>query len=270
MQESVDEYWIADKEKDKTRRMGSNEGNLESLDEHVTDSNINEILRQKMEDEEKQEQVRQQQLQRIKTRHITEFANEQNHDFASVLGLPQVTLKQLYERFDESEPIVIDALREKAYFHKMVEGYPTKLSQSPMEGCSLMGTHLNSCNIIDFYVCMQPFSKFNAALVQSFEDLERETQPEHGFASICLETAMIKQARLSLRQRVKAIQDGIDSSYLKGQELFEEDFYLGCPDALVYLMKRMHMEGHPDNLYKLSDALVISKLDAEVSLLPFV
>lgn len=82
-----------------------------------------------------------------------------------MLGLPQVTLKQLYERFDESEPIVIDALREKAYFHKMVEGYPTKLGTQPMEGMTLMGTHLNNCNIIDFYQCMTPFSKFNAALV---------------------------------------------------------------------------------------------------------
>lgn len=78
---------------------------------------------------------------------------------------------------------------------------------------------------------------------------------------------MIKEARMSLRSRVKAIQEGIDPDYLKGQELFEEDFYLGCPDALVYLMKRMHMEGHPDNLYKMADALVVSKLDAEVSLL---
>lgn len=55
MQESVDEYWIADKEKDKTRRVGSNESNMESLDEQVTDNNVDEILRQKLENEEQQE-----------------------------------------------------------------------------------------------------------------------------------------------------------------------------------------------------------------------
>ncbi len=55
-------------------------------------------------------------LNRIKKRHITEFANEQFNDFAEVLGLPQVTAEELYKRFDQKEPIVIDSLRENAFF----------------------------------------------------------------------------------------------------------------------------------------------------------
>lgn len=38
-----------------------------------------------------------------------------------------MTMEQLYQRFDESEPIVLDSLREQAFFQKMVEGYPSKL-----------------------------------------------------------------------------------------------------------------------------------------------
>ena len=37
-------------------------------------------------------------------------------------------MEQLYLRFDESEPIVLDALRESAFFKKMIEGYPNKLT----------------------------------------------------------------------------------------------------------------------------------------------
>jgi len=66
-------------------------------------------------------------LAKIKERHITEFANRQAADFATVLGLPQVTMEQLYMRFDESEPIVIDALRESAFFSQMIEGYPLQI-----------------------------------------------------------------------------------------------------------------------------------------------
>ena len=82
---------------------------------------------QKIMKQEQQENLRKDQLEKIKVRHITEFANEQYTDFATVLGLPEVTLEQLYNRFDESEAIVIDALRESAFLVKMVEGYPLRL-----------------------------------------------------------------------------------------------------------------------------------------------
>lgn len=58
----------------------------------------------------------------------------------------------------------------------------------------------------------------------------------------------------------------MDPDYLKGQELFEEDFYMGNPDKMIYLMKQLHVETAEANLYKHSNPLVISKLDTTVSL----
>lgn len=111
-----------------------------------------------------------------------------------------------------------------------------------------------------------PVTKLNAALAQSFQDLESETMPENGFAAACLEVNMIKKARFFLGQRSQIINEGgIDPDYLKGQELFEEDFYLGCPDKLIFQMKDFHMQGHETNLYKTSNPLIISKLDTQVS-----
>lgn len=178
--------------------------------------------------------MRQEQLAKIKQRHITEFANEQFSDFASVLGLPQVTMEQLYLRFDESEPIVIDALRESAFFQKMVEGYPLKL-ELPNESFASMGQHTPDCNLTEFFESYQVVSKFNASLEQAFADLEKETTPENGFAVTCIQVCMLKKARLVLRQRKQIMADGgKDPDHLKGQDLFEEDFYLGNCDKLVY------------------------------------
>lgn len=65
--------------------------------------------------------------------------------------------------------------------------------------------------------------------------MESETLPENGFASSCLELCLIKKARIQLRKIKKvSVEGGFDSEYLKGQELFEEDFYLGNSDKLIY------------------------------------
>lgn len=110
-------------------------------------------------------------------------------------------------------------------------------------------------------------SKFNAAMIQSFKDLEKETFPENGFAVSCLEVCMLKKARILLRMRKQICNEGgVDPDYLKGQDLFEEDFYLGNSDKLIYQMKQLHMEANEANLYKYSNPLVISKLDTTVSL----
>ena len=72
-------------------------------------------------------------------------------------------MDQLYLRFDESEPIVIDALRESAFFQKMVEGYPLKLMPHDPQHASI-GQHTPECNLTDFYESYQVVSKFNASL----------------------------------------------------------------------------------------------------------
>lgn len=73
-------------------------------------------------------------------------------------------MEQLYLRFDESEPIVIDALRESAFFQKMIEGYPQKILPAD-EKIAAIGQHTPDCNITDFFESMSVVSKFNASLV---------------------------------------------------------------------------------------------------------
>lgn len=147
----------------------------------------------------------------------------------------------------------------------MVEGYPLQI-KDPNEQHASMGQHTPNCNLTDFFESYQIVSKFSAALAQSFLDLERETTPENGFAAACIEVCMLRKARVLLRQRNKIMTEGVqDPDYLKGQDLFEEDFYLGNCDKLIYQMKVLHMEANEQNLYKMSNPLVMSKLDTQVS-----
>jgi hypothetical protein len=50
-----------------------------------------------------------------------------------------------------------------------------------------------------------------------------------------------------------------------GQKHFEEEFYLGNSDKLLYTMKEFHIEMHKDNITKTSDSLACSNLDIQVS-----
>jgi len=77
---------------------------------------------------------------------------------------------------------------------------------------------------------------------------------------------MLKKARTKLREYLKIRDEGGENPYqLKGQDFFEEDFYLGNCDKLLYQMKMLHMEANEQNLYKRSNPLVMSKLDTRVS-----
>jgi hypothetical protein len=116
-----------------------------------------------------------------------------------VLGISEITIEQLYNRFDESEHIVIDALRESAFCSKMIEGYPAQLCQLK-DGQLMIGTHTPDVNMTEFYECFESISKLNAALYQGFQELEKETSPENGFAVACLEVCMMKYARDVLRK----------------------------------------------------------------------
>ena len=100
----------------------------------------------------------------VKERHITKYANEQFSDFAQVLGLPKITMENLYNRFDQKEPIVIDSIRESAFFAKMVEGYPFALDDSKQIG-EVTGLHLAAGEpITDFYMSMGMVPRLNAAI----------------------------------------------------------------------------------------------------------
>lgn len=111
---------------------------------------------------------------------------------------------------------MIDALRERAFFQKIIEGFPKKMVKADTKQ-KLQGFPLTDCNITDFYVCMNPIAKLNASLAQSYQDLENETYPENGFAAACLEHQLMKHARYFLRLRVKTQNEGgIDPDYLQG------------------------------------------------------
>lgn len=128
-----------------------------------------------------------------------------------------------------------------------------------------MGLHTPEAGLTDFFECMSVLSKFNAALAQGFVELEKETLPENGFAVSCLELCMYRKAMILLKKQTQVIADGVDPEDLKGQSHFEEDFYFGCSDKLIQVMKELHIEIHPDNLYTRSNPLVTSKLDVQVS-----
>jgi len=102
-------------------------------------------------------------------------------------------------------------------------------------------------------------------LCQSFAELEKECLPENGFAVSCLELCMFRKAMIEIKKRRTIIADAFDVDDLKGQNFFEEDFYLGCPDKLIQVMKELHIEFHPENLYKRASPLVAGKLDLYVS-----
>ena len=125
---------------------------------------MNELFRQREVENEKLAANRKEALERIKRRHITEFANEQFSNFSEVLGIPQVTAEELYKRFDQKEPIIIDALRENAFFQKMVEGYPVKFKMEESKS-NKMGLHMAGAGLTDFFQSMNQLSKFNAALI---------------------------------------------------------------------------------------------------------
>jgi hypothetical protein len=108
-------------------------------------------------------------------------------------------MEMLYNRFDQKEPIVMDAIRESAFFSKMVEGFPATLGAHPNVG-ETNGLHLNNASITDFYVGLGMLSKLNAALVQSFSICETDCMPENGFASAALEIQFLREVRMLIRE----------------------------------------------------------------------
>jgi hypothetical protein len=89
---------------------------------------------------------------------------------------------------------VIDAIRESAFFSKMIEGYPSSLGTHKETG-ETTGLHLKDAGITDFYIGLGMLSKLNAALVQSFSNFESDCMPENGFALASLEICFMKEVR---------------------------------------------------------------------------
>ena len=181
MQESQADFWKIEEELTKKILSGSDEVLEVMNDEGEVDVHLRERMRAlKLQEKEKQDK-----LKDIASRHITEFANEQCTDFAEVLGMPEISVETLYNRFDQKEPIVIDCLRENAFFVKMVEGYPDKISQKPSIGTDL--GYPDEDGLTDFYENIEILPRFNAVIYQIMDQMEKDTLPENSFALSCLE-----------------------------------------------------------------------------------
>jgi hypothetical protein len=97
----------------------------------------------------------------------------------------------------------------------MVEGFPRPFAKIPL--LQPQGQHIPECGVQDFFDSLSMVTRFNAAIVQSLDELERETFPENGFAATCLEVCFLKKARMTLKQqRSFTIEGKVDPDYQKG------------------------------------------------------
>lgn len=82
--------------------------------------------------------------------------------------------------------------------------------------------------------------------------------PENGFATSTLETQMLIEARC----RFKTIKNN-EPLLTKSLSLIEEDFYLGKPDKLMFLMKEFRAHLSPSLIKHMSNPLLVAKLDVK-------
>ena len=107
--EAVREQWKLRDHFAKRARDGSDQPKGAALedDEQFAERMRNKILTEQQKVEGKKA---------IAKRHITEFANDQYTNFATILGLPEISLEDLVGKKDQREPIINDAIREKTFF----------------------------------------------------------------------------------------------------------------------------------------------------------
>ena len=255
--EAVREDWKLDEHFAKIRRDGSDQ-------KKEDDAEGSEKFAQKMRAKILADQQRSEDMKNISKKHITEFANDQYTNFATVLGLPEISLEDLSNKKDQREPIVSDAIREKSYFSKQTEGYPTFFSTKKMEGGNI-GLHTDKIGLTDFYQSLWITPKVNAALYQAFENIREVMTPENGYATTCLEICFLKEAREMLKKMHEFHDRNGQMSDVEGQSLIEEDFYLANSDKIVFAMKELKADMDPTQLYKRANPVVMSKLDIRVS-----
>jgi len=184
---------------DMTARPGSDE----TVEKTTSQLEVQERIRLKT----LRDQQHQLGIANIKAKHITEFANEQLTDFAAVLGLPEISLEDLAKKKDQPDLVVTDAVRERAYFARQLEGYPSYFSDVKEPGTKL-GLHTESVGLFDFYDSLSIVPKINAALFQTFAELVNVNKPENGLAVSALESELYKEARVVVKRMRMAYEAG--------------------------------------------------------------
>ena len=255
--QAVREQWKLREHLGKRARDGSDQPKGSALedDEQFAERMRNKILHEQQKVEGKKA---------IAKRHITEFANDQYTNFATILGLPEISLEDLVGKKDQREPIINDAIREKTFFAKQTEGYPSYFSERKMGGAAL-GLHTENIGICDFYESLAITPKVNAALYQAFESIKGTMTPENGFAASCLELCMIREARAEIKKLQIVFESDNQVCDVPGQNLIEDDFYLANSDKLIFAMKEFKADMEPSQMYTRANPVVMSKLDVQVS-----
>ena len=70
-------------------------------------------------------------------------------------------------------------------------------------------------------------------------------KPENGLAQSLLELCMIREARLKLHEQTDIKEGGGQDTEVQGLNHFEEDFYLGNSDKIIFTMKEFKSEADP-------------------------
>lgn len=195
----------------------------------------------------------------ITERHITEFAGDQQTDFANVLGLPEVTAGDLFKKQGQMDPLIIDAIREHSHFSKQIEGYPWFHQRLNVDEDLSAGLHTKAAGLTDFFDSLCCITRINAACEQAYSELSTVHHPENGVAASALESCMLLEARGCFKVLRSELSDGSYSSS-EAQGYLEEDFFLASSDKLVYLMRELTAGFHPERIAQVANPLHVAKL----------
>ena len=72
-------------------------------------------------------------------------------------------MKDIASKKGAMDSVVVDAIREKAFFSKQTEGNPAYFSELKESGTKL-GLHTDSVGLLDFYESFSIFPRVNAAM----------------------------------------------------------------------------------------------------------
>jgi len=175
-----------------------------------------------------------------------------------VLGLPQVTARDLFEKQGQLDPLVADAIREHSHFSKQIEGYPWFFSREENAG-QCPGLHSPGAGLTDFYESLCSITRIHAACEQAFAELSSLHRPENGVAAACLESCLLLEARGCLKVIRSPEGDGA-AGQSRALSYLEEDAYLSSSDKLMFLMRELKAELHPDKIQTMANPLLVAKL----------
>ena len=192
--------------------------------------------------------------------------------FTKLLGLPKITLEQLFKLCNENDDMVLDIMAEKSHFTALLEGYPDVMShkhsgnritvtndtnhadESPRaaEPRTTGGSRSDAAisrhpsrpelmKILDFYSDSMGFVlKMTSGLKSCMSELQQVLKPHDNVQESCLEASVL-EAALNLYRQTKNMLDGTLTESA-GHEYIEDDSVMGSSDKMVFYIKDMVAE----------------------------